>query len=50
MKIKLKESKKPHVRNIVFHINNNKDSNRMTIKNFHSTNDTVLKNKNNLLF
>lgn len=49
MKIKLKESKKPHIKNIIFHINKNKDSKRFTVNNFFSNNDENLINKNTLL-
>jgi len=50
MKIKLKESRKPHVKNIIFHINNNKESNKNTQKNFFSTNSSNSIDKNSLVF
>lgn len=49
MKIKLKESKKPHIKNIVFHINKNKDSKRITLNHFFSNNEEILMDKNTLL-
>lgn len=45
MKIKLKESRKPYVKNIIFHINSNKDSNIMTSKFVSTNHDTCLKDK-----